>query len=268
MTMEQLFEYFVGQAEWVDRAKTPDVIEFGDLQHEVTKIGVGWSACTANLQAAARDQCDLFITHEPSFCDVWGPEWALRETDWGKKRLQILQKNSLGLFALHDTWDVWPVFGIHDSWAETLGLERLLESEMPLPRLKISLFEVERLTLDEFTAQVAACVAEYGQYGVIVHGEPEHLVRKVAIGTGCCCPEYSMLNKGADVLIHVFDASQQTTLRLPLLDMGASIIEVEHSASEMPGMKNMAKYINNTFPDLSAKFYCEEPESRVVQSSG
>jgi len=74
-----------------------------------------------------------------------------------------------------------------------------------------------------------------------------------------------MLHKGADVLIHALDISKQTTPRLPLLDMGAAIIEVEHSACEMPGMKNLAHYINHTFTELDAVFYQEEAASRILQ---
>jgi putative NIF3 family GTP cyclohydrolase 1 type 2 len=232
----------------------------------VAKIGVGWSACTANLEAAARDRCDLFITHEPSFCEVWLPDAALRTTEWGKKRLAILDRNAMVLFALHDTWDVWPEMGIHDSWAAHLGLSQLLEREAPRPRLGISLYEIDETTLDEFAQRVAAAVAEFGEQGVIVHGEPAKRIRKVAVGTGCCCPEWSMLRRGADVLVHALDASKQTTTRLPLLDMGASIIEVEHGACEMPGMKNLAQYINDTFSQLTAVFFCEEPASRIVRS--
>jgi len=64
MTVKDLYDYFLAEADWVNRQHTPDIIEFGDPHARVSKIGVGWSACTMNLQAAAADGCDLFITHE------------------------------------------------------------------------------------------------------------------------------------------------------------------------------------------------------------
>lgn len=266
MTVRELHEYFLDRAEWVDREHTPDVIEAGDPGREVSKVGVGWSACSQNLQAAADDGCDLFITHEPSFCDVWLPEAGMRGTQWGRKRLGILEASSMALFALHDTWDVWPDVGVHDSWAELLGLSDPVAREAPRPRLRLSLYEIDETTLDEFAKRVAAGVAQYGQDGVIVHGEPGRPVRKVAVGTGCCCPEWSMLDKGADVLVHALDASTQTTTRLPLLDVGAAIVEVEHSACEMPGMKGLVRYINDTFEELTGAFYREEPASRIIRA--
>jgi len=42
------------------------------------------------------------------------------------------------------------------------------------------------------------------------------------------------------------------------------LIVVEHGASEMPGMRSLARYLNETFPDLTVAFYSQEPESRVV----
>jgi len=265
MTVKELYDYFLGKADWVNREHTPDIIEFGNPDAEVSKIGVGWSACTMNLRAAAGDGCDLFITHEPSFCDVWSPEAAKRETEWGRRRLAILEENSLALIALHDTWDVWPEAGIHDAWVALLGLDKLLERKSPLPRLRVSLYETPETSLRLFAEHVAARVGEFGQHGVIVHGDLTRRVNKVAVGTGCCLPEAEMLSCGADVLVHALDGSPQSVIRLPLLDLGASIIEVEHAVAEMPGMRQLAAYINGTFRDLSAVFYRNEPESLIVK---
>jgi len=266
MTVKECYEYFLQRAGWVDRKSTPDVIEAGDPDRQARKVGVGWSACTQNLRAAARDGCDLFITHEPSFRDVWQPEAATRETDWGRERLKVLEESGMALLALHDTWDVWPEMGVHDSWARLLDLRDLVAREAPLPRLRVSLYRVPQTTLREFARHVAARVAEFGQEGVIVHGDPERPVRKVAVGTGCCLPGAEMLSRGADVLVHALDASTQTVTRLPLLDLGASIIEVEHSVAEMPGMKRLAEYINREFAGVEAAFYCNEPASRIVRA--
>ena len=176
----------------------------------------------------------------------------------------LLEENSLALFALHDTWDVWPGIGIHDSWVSLLGLEHLLARESPSPRLHVSLYEIPETRLEKFARHVATKVQEFGQQGVIVHGEPLQRVKKIAVGTGCCLPEFDMLGRGADVLVHALDGSTQSTIRLPLLDLGANIIEVEHSVAEMPGMRQLADYINKTFPDLEAEFYKNEPASRTV----
>jgi len=40
MSVRELHEYFLGQAEWVNRDDTPDIIEADDPNHEISKIGV------------------------------------------------------------------------------------------------------------------------------------------------------------------------------------------------------------------------------------
>ena len=267
MNVQQLFDHFLTHAPWVVPNETPDMIESGDPGKEVRQIGIGWTACTHNLRAAAEDGCDLFITHEPSFCDYWEPALRFRETAWGRARTGILEQSGMALMALHDTWDQWPGVGIVDSWAECLGL-----SECPVlaradyhdtPSL-LALYDVPQTTVDDFARHVAARVREFGEHGVFVMGDGAQVVTKVAVGAGCAIPEVQMLERGADVLVQVFDRAFQTFTRLPLLDLGANLIVVEHGASEMPGMRNMARYVNATFPSLEATFYRREPDSRVV----
>ena len=56
----------------------------------------------------------------------------------------------------------------------------------------------------------------------------------------------------------------QTTVRIPLAELGANVIAVEHGTAEMPGMQSMAEYLNRTFPGVEARFYCEEPAATTV----
>lgn len=270
MTVQELFDYMMQEASWVAPNATPDRIEAGDPGRVLTRVGVGWSACLPNLEAAARDRCDLFITHEPCFSDFWEPDKRLRDTEWGRKRLAVLHNADMALMALHDAWDVWPRYGIRDSWAEFLGLSDPLVQRPYLPsdpegrHVGLGLYEIPPTDLDSFARHVAARADAMGQDGVTVMGDPRTPIRRVAIGTGCWIPSFEMLELGADVLVQVFDRAFQTVTRIPLQDLGATIIVVEHSVAEKPGMRNMARFIEQTFPTISAHFYGNEPRSRIV----
>ena len=267
MTVAELFEHFLSRAPWVNRSATPDAIEAGDPNREVRRIGVGWSACAPNLRAAAADGCDLFITHEPCFCEFWEPDLRFRDTDWGELRTRILEENGMALFALHDTWDRFPRWGIRDSWVAHLGFSEddvIARRDYGASDQLLGLYRVGRTTVDGFARHVAERVRELGMDGVIVMGDGAHPVERVAIGVGCGIPEQQMLDLGADVLVQVFDRAFQTFSRLPLLDLGANLIVLEHGVTEMPGMASMARYINEVFPDLTATFYRHEADSRVV----
>jgi hypothetical protein len=42
------------------------------------------------------------------------------------------------------------------------------------------------------------------------------------------------------------------------------MIVVEHGVAEMPGMRNMAAYLEKTFAGIHATFYCKEPSAETV----
>jgi len=73
-----------------------------------------------------------------------------------------------------------------------------------------------------------------------------------------------MLELGADALVMTFDRAGQTSVRIPLVEMGANILVVEHGVAEMPGMQRMAEYLNKTFDGVEATFYSEEPAGVTI----
>jgi hypothetical protein len=42
------------------------------------------------------------------------------------------------------------------------------------------------------------------------------------------------------------------------------VIAVEHGVAEMPGMQQMAAYLEEVFPDIRCAFYCREPAAVTV----
>jgi len=100
--------------------------------------------------------------------------------------------------------------------------------------------------------------------GVTLHGDSDAEVRTVATGVGCHVPGLEMMELGADVPVMTFDRASQTANRIPLAEMGANILVVEHGIAEMPGMQRMAEHLNKTFEGVAASFYCEEPAGVTI----
>lgn len=274
ITIRQLRDHFFSVAKWVDRNHTCDQLVYGDPERTVRKIGVGWVSCSQNLEAAARDGCDLFISHEPFFCGNWAPNLDSRDTAWGHRRMAILEKNNMACMNQHDTWDNLPEYGIRDAWRNFLSLTELIE-ERPYyyrgenqfeARNSLTLCRVKPQTLGEFAFFVAKrCSIFPSSHGVTIHGPRDARIKTVATGAGCRIPTIEMLELGADVLIVTFDAAFQTFIRIPLIEMGANLIVVEHGIAEMPGMQSMAEYLNHTFPEVEATFYNQEPAAETLQ---
>ena len=273
-TIGEIRQHFFEVASWVDPERTCDVIYAGDPAKEVGNVGAGWSCCSQNLEAAADHGCDLFISHEGLFHgERWAPDMDSKETPWGRRRLQAIESSGMACMRLHDTWDNFPEHGIRESWRRFLDLGDLM-AERPYhypgtnrfaAQNSLALSSVKPQSLADFAREVARrCHAFPCFQGATITGDPDVQIKTVATGVGCHIPTLQMLDLGADVLIVTFDRALQTTIRLPLTEMNANLIAVEHGVSEMPGMRSMASYLEQIFPGIQATFYCMEPRSETV----
>ncbi len=268
-------KHFFDVASWVDPGNTCDVIYFGDPGREVNKIGIGWSCCSQNLEAAANDGCELFISHEEL---LHGKNWASgidsENTQWGRRRIMALENSGMACMRLHDTWDNYPKYGIRDAWRKFLNLNELL-AERPYHRHgknwiaegnSLALSLIESQTLHSFATGIADKCSIFPCFqGVTVHGDLEAEIKKVATGVGCHIPSLEMIELGADVLVVTFDRAFQETIRIPLTEMNANVIALEHGVAEMPGMQSMTERLRQVFPGLKTTFYCLEPKSITIR---
>ena len=273
--IREIREHMFNAAHWVDPENTCDVIDVGDPDREVAKVGTGWSCCSQNLEAAAADGCELFISHEGLFHgSLWAPDMDSKDTPWGRRRMAALQDSGMACIRFHDTWDNFPEYGIRESWRLFLGLTELVEersyfrqgTERFAAGKSLALCRVEPQPLQQFAADLADRCSVFPCFqGATVIGDPDYEVASAATGVGCHIPTLEMLELGADVLVVTFDRAWQTTIRLPLSEMNANMIVVEHGVSEMPGMENMASYLEQTFPGIQGVFYCNEPAAVIVE---
>lgn len=272
-TMREIREHVFGVATWVDPEHTADRIMFGDPDRPVTRIGTGWTPCAFNLEAASAEGCELFISHEVPFYGNWAPGLDSTETAWGKRRMAVLERTGMCCMNLHDTWDNFPEYGIRDSWRRFLQLGDVIE-ERPYyypggnrftPRPSLVLCRVRPQTLLEFCRFVAVRTGQFvSSHGATFVGDAHAVLTTVATGVGCHIPTAEMLALGADALVVTLDRALQTTVRIPLAEMGANLVVVEHGTAEMPGMQNLAEYLNAAFPGVEATFYCREPAATTM----
>ena len=74
MNTNDIREYLLARAPWVDPSHTVDTVKAGDPEREIHTVGVGWISSIENLRRAHELGCDLFITHEPTFWEHQAPE--------------------------------------------------------------------------------------------------------------------------------------------------------------------------------------------------
>ncbi|MFC1736996.1 Nif3-like dinuclear metal center hexameric protein [Candidatus Hydrogenedentota bacterium] len=252
VTTNQILEHMLSKSPWVRLDKTVDCIKAGNGDKVIRKAGVGWMSSIENLRAAHEDGCELFITHEPTFWDHRPEELMFRGVEPGISKQKFLDETGMVVLRLHDTWDNWPKIGIRDSWADCLGLTKFVGEN---PSRWHAAYDIEPVPLKTFAKHVANRVKRLGEDSVQVIGDPERIVSRPSIGVGCGGPAKDMVDIGSDVLIVCFDGASYWRVRQRMAELGAAVITVEHGSSEMPGIENLAKYLDKTYDEIEVKYY-------------
>jgi len=264
MNTNDIREHLLSNAPWVDRSKTVDTVKAGDATREVRTVGVGWIASIGNLRKAVDLGCELFITHEPTYWHHYDPpDDPIRAVEPGLTKRKFLEETGLVVYRCHDVWDSWPEIGIGGSWVEWLGLaDGAVKGDDPWH----TLCKIKPVTLREFARRMAEKIAPLGEDSVSVIGDPERIVSRPAVGVGYGGPDKDMVDLGADVLVVCYDGATYWQVRERLAELGAAVICVEHGTSESPGMINLAKYLHETFLELTTHYLDEHPETWTVMS--
>jgi len=251
MNTNDLRRHLLSRAPWVDQSRTVDTVKAGDPDRPVRTAAVGWIASIENLRRAVELGCDLFITHEPTFWQHEAPEDRLRGVEPGTTKQKLLNESHLVVLRCHDVWDRWPGIGIGDSWASWLGLTELVAEDEERWH---AMYAIQPVPLRQFARRVARRIAPLGEDSVSVMGAPDVVVSRPAVGVGCAGPDKDMIDLGADVLIVCYDGAAYWRTRQRLGELGAAVITVEHGTSELPGIMNLAKYLRETFAELTVHY--------------
>jgi len=255
----ELHEHMQKIGTWVDWRRTRDRFLAGDPESEVEGIAVSWMPTFFTLNEALKARCNLFITHEPLYSAIVDGKGkvvggaVLEETDfaasidkndvWVKKRIWLEEKGMV-VYRCHDVWDNFPKIGIHGAWANWLGFTKKPISEKPY----YEVHEIDNLTVRELAEMILQKVKPLGQDSIGVVGDLDKKVSRIALGTGAATEYREMHSMEADILLLTDDGTRLWESGQWSLDSGVPIIIVNHSTSEEPGMRTLAKYLQETFP--------------------
>ena len=234
---------------WVDWQNTVDRFIIGDPETEVKGIAVGWQSRTEALREAIKLGCNLFVTHEPTFYEHLDKNRNKFNLPQIEKKQKFIEDNGLVILRCHDVWDQMPKVGIVDSWGKHLGFDEKLNSE----RFH-SVYTSPKSTLGALAKYVAAMTSYLRQDFVEMVGDPDTKVSKVAIGCGAITHYYTMRELGADVIIGTDDGMRYWYCGAWALERGFPLVIVNHATAEEPGLKNLAGYIGEQFPEVKVNF--------------
>lgn len=243
-----ILKHFQEIGAWVDWDHTIDRILWGDPEREITGIATAWTGTDIAIQEARAKGLNLFITHEHPFLSGYmGTPIGDQLT---QKKKDLFDACEMTLLRCHDTWDRMPEYGITDAWAALLGFPtepRPAESFYKICR-------VDSLTVEELGATIQERVRLLGQDNVLVWGDPDRRVKRLAVGTGAVTNPPAMIEMGADAMLLTDDGVSFQCAILWGGDADRPLFRVSHGASEKPGMQAMAGYLQRVFPSITVEY--------------
>lgn len=250
----EILEHFLSVGTWLDYNNTVDKIIIGDPVKEIRSVIVTWMSTFDALKEAANTGVDMVITHEPTFWEH-SRELETMNTEIfngiGEKKKEFIEKNGIVILRCHDTWDRMPDIGIPWAWGRFLGFTAnpaVISENGFLHR-----YDITPVSLETFAESIAAKTAVIGEPVVQVCGNPEQMVSRIGIGTGCICNPADFAGLGCDAVIVCDDGTSYWREIQSAKDTEFPVIRVNHGTSEEPGMASLADYVRLIFPDINCR---------------
>jgi putative NIF3 family GTP cyclohydrolase 1 type 2 len=247
---------------WVDSKHTVDTFKAGSPDMSVKGIAVGWMSYFDSLRRAVELDCNLFITHEPTYYDHRDKNQSIFEFETACKKKEFIEKHNISVIRCHDVWDQYPKLGIPDSWGSFLGFKNCV-----LTRDFYRVYELPAVNVIHLARHVASKIATLGQQGVQLVGPTDKTVNRVAIGTGAITPFRFMVKQfKPDIIIVTDDGISYWRDAALAIDMDFPMIVVNHPCSEEFGMKNLAAHLSEKYPAVPVHHIPQKCMFKIINS--
>ena len=205
---------------------------------EVKKIAYAVDAGAETFLKAASIKCDLIIVHHGHFWSNQNPSYR----DWSKKRLDILYRNNISLYACHLPLDRHRVVGNNAQIIKLLG--GTVEKEF-LFHSGVNIGWTGSLKTPQTMNQLV------GKVKTKLNSDPKVLsfgkkkIKKLAVcsGGGGYGGFYDALNIGTDLYI----TGDAIEIFYTAKDSGINVIFAGHHATETVGLKALKKVVDKKF---------------------
>ena len=259
MTAQDLLNYFLDRAPWVNRADTEDKIIIGDPKKEIKKLMVVWQASLEAVKKAAAGGYDAIMANEPTFYFHLNelenveklPENSAKKAAALVKK-KIIEDAGLVVIRNHDVWCKFPVYGGPNSWARQLGFP-VGSAAANVNQGYQSMYPIEPVTAAAFAKRVADSMKTDPRQ-VQLFGERDKVVSRVGLGTGCACGVEFFNEMGCDIIVICDDSGSYWQDISLAVDMELPVIRVFHSATEDYGIYLMKEYMDEHFPGIKTDY--------------
>lgn len=224
----------------------------GRPETPVRGVGCMWNAHTRSLEQAAARGVNMIICHEA----LWLPP---QTSNWyqgppgpnirpNQMRRALLERHGMVVYRAHSNWDALPVDGVCDQAVAALGIAGL---EMAARQ---KFFQVSRLSQPMSVLALKGVVEKALGFGQCrIFGDPGRMVSRLAVLVGGFgenqwhMPQAAM-EMGAEALVL---GEMSEFIVIAALEMGMSVIESLHSASESPAIRRQAELLSSRLPGVN-----------------
>jgi len=231
-----------------DRDRRVLGFRFGRPDVEVKGIGVAWFLATEVVEQAARKGLNLLLIHEPRlFYDNNAPWHTCLVPDTHpanlrKKRLLI--ENDICVYTAHSNWDLQRQVGMQPTFATALGLTDEIKRD-----IAVGVYRIEPISFSDLVAKVKAAT---GLQHVRVQGDPDKVIRTVAVGFGNMGFAIDgILANDADA--GIFGELGEFSF-LAARESGVAVIETTHLVSESIGFRSVVDVMREKLLELPIEF--------------
>lgn len=230
----------------------------GDGDVEVRGVAVCWSPTLPVIQRAEALGCNVIVSHEPLFYqkrwsvdaeakNVWFDEAEDQDKVVNRRRREALDRMGGCVWRAHSNWDVAPKMGIIDAIVARIGLGDVVRHGR-----FTTLHRVAPITVRDLAGKVKQAL----DTGTIrVTGDLNRTVTRVATMIGGLGQLFNSPEEIAALDAEAVVAGECLAYTMHYaIELGVSVIEAGHCASENPGMRAMAGWLAEELPGVKVQF--------------
>jgi len=234
---------------WMD--KTVDTFKSGNPDDQVTGIATTFIATMDVLKKAVELNCNLIITHEPTFYNHLDQVDHLKNDPVYEQKVKYIKDHNLIIFRFHDHWHMTNPDGIFTGMIQKLGWEDYKASPDKL------IFEFPESTVGKMAIELKTL---FNNSPIRIIGDPEMKFTKVGLSPGA--PGYMshirmLESPDVEVLLigEVPEWESITYIRdAEGLGMKKAMILLGHVNSEEAGMEYLAEWLTGILDGMPIHF--------------
>jgi putative NIF3 family GTP cyclohydrolase 1 type 2 len=247
ITIQEAIDLIIRQCVKHPFPKTVDTVKTGDPAQKLRGIVATFLATRTVIEKAVQLKANLIITHEPTFYNHLDEREKLGTDPVYLSKLRLLEENQIVVWRFHDYWHSHRPDGVMVGVLKQIGWEPFAHKDNP-SRCTVAAIPLTQLAKElgrKFQADKVAFV-----------GDPQLTCREVSFSLGAAGGEaqISSLSKtGVDVLV-VGELNEWETCEYArdasLAGIKKGLIVLGHAASEEPGMKYLADWLQPMLPGI------------------